>query len=119
MIRSHMLPLAGALVLAAVVGSTSVGAAGPLAEKQALAKAVAILKGDPYGDTPAAVAANITERRLMPRRDSVCGGGATPVWAFRVVIGKPLNNPDSPIDGWLVIDATSGRTVCATLPFLD
>jgi hypothetical protein len=93
--------------------------AADLTEKQALAKAIGILKGDPYGASAAEVAANITERRLGPRSATVCGGGASPVWAFHVVVPRPATNPDGRIDGWLVIDARSGRLVCANLPFLD
>lgn len=117
--RSPVLRLALLLAAGLALAAPTAGAAEPLAEKAALAKAVAVLKGDPYGDTAAAVVAAIRERRLVPRRDTVCGGGASLAWAFRVVIPKPVNNPDSPIDGWLVLDAASGRTVCATLPFLD
>lgn len=102
-----------ALVVAAPVAAAELG------EKQALAKAVEILKGDPYGDTAAEVAANITERKLGPRSATVCGGGASPVWAFHVVVSKAADHDGGPIDGWLVIDAKSGRMVCANLPFLD
>lgn len=111
--------LAATLPLAALLLATAVPAAEPMTEKRALAAAVAILQGDPYGDTVAAVTANIRERRLVARRDTVCGGGATPVWAFRVVVDHPVTNPDGRIDGWLVLDAVSGRIVCAGLPFLD
>lgn len=93
--------------------------AAELTEKQALAKAVSILKGDPYGDTGAQVTANITERRLGPRKETVCGGGASMVWAFHVVVKAAKDHDGGPIDGWLVIDAGSGRLVCANLPFLD
>lgn len=107
------------LVLAGLLAGLTPAVAADLGEKQALAKAVAILKGDPYGDTDAEVAAHITERRHTTRAATVCGGGATPVWAFRVVIEKPKNNEDSRIDGWIVVDARTGRLVCAGLPFLD
>lgn len=106
-------------ILAAFLVASLPALAADLTEKQALAKAVSILKGDPYGDTTARVVANISERRLMPRRDTVCGGGASPVWAFHVVVTDAKDHDGSPIDGWLVIDARSGRLVCANLPFLD
>jgi hypothetical protein len=35
-----------------------------------------------------------------------------------VVVPKAKNH-DNAIDGWLVIEARSGRLVCANLPFLD
>ncbi len=92
--------------------------AAELGEKQALARAVAILKGNPYGESDAEVLANLREHRLGPRRDTVCGGGASRVWSFHVVVPEPAGDA-SPIDGWLVIDATSGRLVCANLPMLD
>ncbi len=107
------------LVLAGLLAGTTSALAADLTEKQALAKAVAILKGDPYGDTESQVAANITERRRTTRKATVCGGGDAPVWAFRVVIEKPKNNEDSRIDGWIVVDARTGKLVCAGLPFLD
>ncbi|MCE1235796.1 MAG: hypothetical protein LWW93_05495 [Hyphomicrobiales bacterium] len=94
-------------------------AAEPLSEKAALAKAVAILQGDPYGDTPSEVARNIVDRKLGPRRESICGGGASQVWSFHVHIDRPKTNPEGAIDGWLVIDGASGRLICAGLPFLD
>lgn len=94
-------------------------AAAELGEKQAVARAVAILKGNPYGETDAEVAATLRERRVGPRAESVCGGGSSRVWSFRVVVPEPGGDPEAKIDGWLVIDAASGRLVCATLPFLD
>lgn len=103
----------------AVLGGVAAVEAKDLGEKQAVAKAVAILKGNPYGDTDAEVVANIRERRLGPRSASVCGGGASPVWSFHVVVPEPGGDPEAKIDGWLVIDAASGRLVCAALPFLD
>ena len=107
-----------AVLLVAFAMGAVPGTAAGLEEKQALAKAVEILKGDPYGETAAQVAANIKERRRAPRRDTVCGGGAAQAWAFHVVVAHAPGQ-DGPIDGWLVIDASSGKTVCATLPFLD
>lgn len=92
--------------------------AAELGEKQAVKRAVAILKGNPYGATDAEVMANLREHRLGARSDTVCGGGATRVWSFHVVVPEPGGDA-SPIDGWLVIDAASGRIVCANLPMLD
>lgn len=114
----HAAGLAAGLVVAGSLGA-AVFAAEPLSEKAALAKAVAILQGDPYGDTPAEVAAHVVERRFGPRRETICGGGATKVWSFHVHIEKPKTNPEDPLDGWLVIDGVSGRLICAGLPFLD
>lgn len=112
---------AAALALAAFAATAfpTILAAAELGEKQAVARAVAILKGNPYGDTDAEVIANLRERRVGPRSDSVCGGGASRVWSFHVVVPEPGGDPEAKIDGWLVIDAASGRLVCAALPFLD
>jgi hypothetical protein len=49
----------------------------------------------------------------------VCGGGDSAVWAFHVVVPPAKDRDGGPIDGWIVIDAKSGRLVCANLPFLD
>jgi hypothetical protein len=117
-----MLPRLALLAGLAGLGLLATSAAGlaePLSEKAALAKAVDILRGSPYGEDGATVLANIRDRRLGERRGTVCGGGATKVWAFHVVVEHPETNPDGRIDGWLVIDAERGRLVCANLPFLD
>lgn len=111
--RTLFQALAAALLLA------TPALAADLTEKQALGKAIAILEGDPYGDTAAQVAGNITEKKLGPRSATVCGGGASPAWAFHVVVRNAKDHDGGPIDGWLVIDARSGRLVCANLPFLD
>ncbi len=105
-------------LLAALLLTTPALAA-DLTERLALAKAVNILRGDPYGDTDARITANITERQWRPRRETVCGGGASMVWAFHVVVKDAEDHDGGPIDGWLVIDGRSGRIVCANLPFLD
>jgi hypothetical protein len=109
-------PLVAACLAVVVVSSALAG--GVLSEDRALAKAVAILKGDPYGTTNAEVIANIRERRLGSLADSACGGKAA-TWAFHVVVPMPNGQQDSPIDGWLYIDAHSGRMLCANLPMLD
>ncbi|TBW34053.1 hypothetical protein EYW49_18815 [Siculibacillus lacustris] len=106
-----------ALAAAAVV---SPAAAGSLAtEAQARAAAVAVLKGDPYGDTDAAVLRNLREVVRTTRGATLCGGGSAPVWSIRVVVAAPHGDPGAPIDGRLVLDARTGAIVCAGLPFLD
>jgi hypothetical protein len=90
------------------------GAAGLLTEQQARAKAIAILKGDPYGQTEGAVARNIKQAQLVQNAASkACGGKAT-VWEFHVMVSGSQS-----IDGYLAIDARNGKMVCANLPFLD
>ncbi|HLH92036.1 MAG TPA: hypothetical protein VKX28_26690 [Xanthobacteraceae bacterium] len=105
--------VAVAFVLALGLGSAH--AAGLLTEQQARAKAIALLKGDPYGQTDAAVAKNMKQARLVQNAESqACGRKAT-VWEFHVV----AKGDNGPIDGYLALDARSGKMVCANLPFLD
>jgi hypothetical protein len=106
------------MIVVAIVLALGLGAAhgaGPLTEQQARAKAIALLKGDPYGQTDAAVANNIKQAQLVQNAASkACGRKAT-VWEFHVV----AKGENGPIDGYLALDARSGKMVCATLPFLD
>lgn len=119
--RRTFLPLYAFTALCAVASFVApAAAAGPMSEEKALATAVSILQGDPYGDTPQTVRAGIFERRLGPRHDTVCKQGADrQTWSFHVVVASPQTQPGGKIDGWLVLDARTGRIVCATLPFLD
>lgn len=94
-------------------------AAGALDEQQARVKAVKILMGDPYGTTVGQVQKAIKDAQLVRDGKTVCGEKKRPVWRFHVVVEKPVNNPESPIDGYLFLDATSGKIVCANLPMLD
>ena len=94
-------------------------AAGPMNEQNARAKAVKILKGDPYGTTTEQVLKTIKDTRLVRDGTTVCGNLKHPVWQFHVVVEKPVNNPESSIDGYLFLDAISGKIVCANLPMLD
>lgn len=95
-------------------------AAGAMGERQARSAAVAILKGDPYGKSDAQVLQNITESQLITA-GSVCGAKVKrPVWQFQVFVPKARNpSGDSDIRGYLIIDAQTGKMVCAGLPFLD
>jgi hypothetical protein len=95
--------------------------AGTLSEAQALAKAISILAGDPYGGTPKEVAANIQEVQLIAAGSDHCQGRIMgPVWQFHVVVPKErMKDGNSPIDGYLVLNARTGKIVCAGLPFLD
>ena len=77
--------------------------------------AIAILLGDPYGSTAAAVDRTIVSQTLM--RDDACHTRKQ-VWKFRVVVPPSRTSPDG-IDGYLVLDAANGKLVCAGLPFLD
>ncbi len=91
-----------------------------LSEKQARAKAIAILKGDPYGNTTSEIARRIVEAHMITA-GTVCGEKVhSPLWHFHVVVPEnvvPYGN--NAIDGYLDIDGRSGEMVCARLPFLD
>ncbi|MBN9081296.1 MAG: hypothetical protein BGP04_23730 [Rhizobiales bacterium 62-17] len=91
-----------------------------LTKRQAQAKAVAILKGDPYGKTTADVSKHIRKAELLRAGKSICGPVAKPLWSFHVVV-PAAENPAGPatIAGTLVLDAASGQLECAGLPFLD
>jgi hypothetical protein len=93
-----------------------------LTEQQARAKAIDALKGDPYGRTPAEVAKNIKDVRFAPDGNTkACGAKKTPAWEFHVVVvtadKDQFNN--GIIDGFLALDARTGKMLCANLPLLD
>lgn len=95
-------------------------AEGAMSEKEAQAKAIGILMGDPYGNTPEETGRHVKDAKLLSDgKTLVCGNLNKPVWQFHVVVERPVNNPDSPIDGYLVIDANSGKIICANLPMLN
>lgn len=108
------------LALVAALLTAPALAAGVMNEQEARAAAVKILKGDPYGQTPAEVMRNMQDAQLITA-GSVCNSKvAKPVWRLHVVVPKNRNpSGDSAIDGYLVIDGQSGKIVCAGLPFLD
>lgn len=107
------------IIVASISLLLSLGAAqaqAPLTEQQARAKAIEILKGDPYGRTNAQVAANIKGAELVrDGKTRACGARGTAAWEFHVVV----TNRDPPINGYLALDARSGRVMCANLPLLD
>ncbi len=107
----------GVAVLVSIIAPLE--AAGPMNEQNARAKALKILKGDPYGTTTEQVLKTIRDIQLVRDGTTVCGKMKHPVWRFHVVVEKPVNNPDSPINGYLFLDATSGKIVCGNLPMLD
>ena len=111
---------AALLFAACVLAVSPADASAYLSEQQARAKAVKILMGDPYGRTTADVLRNIKDAKFLD--DGVtqaCGPLKKAVWQFHVVVASPPNNPESPIDGYLVLDGRSGRLICANLPMLD
>ena len=114
-------PLTGIIVLALAGSLAAVQAAGTMSERQARSAAAKILKGDPYGNTPDQIAQNIVRAQLLMAGATRCGTKVTkPVWQFHVVVPKNRNpSGDSKIDGFLAIDAGTGKLICAGLPFLD
>jgi hypothetical protein len=109
--------------VAAILALAFDGAQGAslLSEQQARAKAIRILKGDPYGKTDAAVAGNIKQAKLVQNAESPACGAKTTAWEFHVVVVTPdkgqFNN--GVIDGYLAIDPRTGKMLCANLPLLD
>ncbi len=95
-----------------------------LSEQQARAKAIAILKGDPYGRTTAEVARVIKQARLAQNGSTRACGEARKMpaaWEFHVVVvtaNRDMYN-NGVIDGYLAIDARTGKIMCANLPLLD
>ena len=91
-----------------------------LSSQQAKAKAVAILKGDPYGATAADVARTIKAQVLEAAgsdKDCNLDVKAHPAWRFQVVVPKTADRDE--IKGYLLVDARTGKMLCAGLPFLD
>jgi len=89
-----------------------------LSEEQARAKAITILKGEPYGSTPDEVTKRIVEAQLLTA-GTVCGKTVrSPLWRFHVAVPKnAMPTGNNAIDGNLVIDARSGMMLCSDLPF--
>jgi hypothetical protein len=112
--------VAAAAVLILMPGC--VHAASFLSEQQARAKAINILKGDPYGRTPDEVSKNIKQVQFAQDGNTkACGARTIPAWEFHVVVVTAdkdrFNN--GIIDGFLALDARTGKILCANLPLLD
>jgi hypothetical protein len=112
------------LVVIVIVSLTlthaSADAASLLSQTQARDKAIQILKGDPYGKSDAEVTGNIKELRLVPSGDAkACGKGRA--WVAHVVVQTPDKGQfkHGVIDGYLALDARTGKFLCANLPLLD
>lgn len=90
-----------------------------LSEEQARAKAIAILKGEPYGNTPNDVMKRISEAHLITA-GTLCGKKVhSPLWRFHVSVPKnAMPTGNNAVDGDLVIDARSGMMLCSGLPNL-
>ncbi|MCL8000196.1 hypothetical protein M8994_18355 [Brucella sp. 21LCYQ03] len=113
------------LIIAACLLSTPAVAAQPLSPERAADKAVSILQGEPYGNTKSEVLSGISGQMLIVKGVDPCSKTRvkSPIWAFHVLATDP-NSTDasgkpSKIDGFLSLNASSGKMVCAGLPFLD
>ena len=105
-----------------VLTSHCAQAAALLSEQQARAKAIAILKGDPYGKTASEVAKNIKQAQLVRDGNTkACGAKKTAAWEFHVVVTTADKDSyqNGVIDGYLALDARTGKVLCANLPLLD
>jgi hypothetical protein len=109
------------LVAVMLAPRASVAQQGPLlGQQQAHARAVQFLKGDPYGRTSADVSRNIKGQSLfVDGRDDACeiDYRKRPAWRFHVVVDR--TGSSEKIEGYLLLDARSGKMICAGLPFLD
>lgn len=110
-------------IIATISFSPTQASPQPLTKSTALSKAVAILKGDPYGRSISSVRENIKLAQLLPPGSSIggaCAGQKKSVWLFQVHV-PPINGRDGhdEINGVLMIDASSGEMVCTSLGMLD
>jgi len=117
-----MTRLVAAAAAALILMSGCACAASFLSEQQARAKAINILKGDPYGKTPDEVSKNIKQTQFAQDGNTrACGARKIPAWEFHVVVvtadKDQFNN--GVIDGFLALDARTGKILCANLPLLD
>jgi hypothetical protein len=93
-----------------------------LSEHQARNKAIDILRGDPYGRSRVAVEKNIKSARFVRNGDTkACGPIKTAAWEFHVVVPPADKHQfaNRSIDGFLALDARTGRIFCANLPFVE
>lgn len=111
----------GTVVLTAPMPALSQRAA--LTQPAALQKAMAILRGDPYGNTPAEIGKHIVGTALVfpgSRAQDACGPTKKPVWVFDVAVPATAGAAaHEAISGALVLDSATDKMECATLPFLD
>jgi hypothetical protein len=114
--------IAAALAASVAIVAGAHAATALLSEQQARARAIAILQGDPYGSTPAAVAKVIRDARLARDGNTrACGPRKVAAWEFHVVVVTPHKDQfnNGVIDGYLALDARTGKLLCANLPLLD
>jgi hypothetical protein len=108
--------------IAACMLTSSALAASLLSEQQARTKAVDILQGAPYGATPAEVTRKIKQVQFLSDGiTKACGPKKRAAWEFHVVVVTADKEQFSKgvIDGYLALDARSGKLLCTNLPLLD
>lgn len=108
--------------LALVLMLNSAAAASLMSEQRARSKAIALLKGDPYGQTNAQVTRAIKDIQLRPQGPvKACKDLATPAWEFHIVVTTANKDQfdHGVIDGYLALDARNGEFLCGNLPLLD
>lgn len=109
-----------ALVLFSALISVPAFSAGLLNQQEAYGAAIAILKGDPYGNSDAQVRRNIERAQLITSGSACRGALKAPIWQFRILVPKARNpSGGTDIKGALAVDARTGKLVCAGVPFLD
>jgi hypothetical protein len=107
-----------ALALLAIA-SRPLQAAQVMDKHQAQARAAELLLGDPYGGTVREVSRVLRDAQFVGDGTTLCGRNIGPVWRFHVVVEEPATSPENRIDGYLFLNALSGKMTCANLPLLD
>jgi len=110
-----------AVAAVVIVGSTICACGSDvLSRAQAKRTAIALLKGAPYGESSREVLRNIRLIQFVAAGAAQCGRFGFPVWQIHVVVPKErMKDRNGKIDGWLALNARTGKMVCAGLPFLD
>ena len=112
--RSCLVAIAALIALSSAASADAI-----LAPDRARQAAIQILMGDPYGKTTEEVARNIRSQSLISRDANGCRVSRTqPGYLFEVSV-KDRPSGEGPIEGYFIIDAKTGKTICAGLPFLD
>jgi len=85
---------------------------------------VETLYGEPYGSTRGEIANSIKSQILIIKGNDPCQNSPArePTWAFRVeaidVNSRDTSGQPSKINGFLTLNAVSGKINCAGLPYL-
>ena len=97
-----------AAVLLLLCLSSGARAAATISADEATEAAVRALRGSDYGDNTVDVLNRLKPPQMLAAGSNPCGPIKAPVWAFHIT---------TPYDGWLYIDAATGRKQCSSLPF--